>query len=195
VKQAIEWRIFCGFELPADLRARLDDHIRRLREAVTAARASWSRPDNSHLTVKFFGNVAVDRLRQISEAAELSVKQLPPFSLEIARTGVFPGVNRARVLWIGVNDLSGQLTTLHRTLEEQCELLGFPREDRAYRPHLTIARIRTPEGARKLAELHVQTAFNPCHITLDELVVFRSEPGTHGSKYTAISRHRLRQSS
>jgi 2'-5' RNA ligase len=194
VKQTIEWRIFCGFELPAELRARLEEHIRGLREAVGDARATWSRPENSHLTIKFFGNVAVDRLPQISEATELAARQFSPLPIEIAKPGVFPNVNRARVLWIGVNDPSGQLAMLHETFEEQCELRGFPREDRAYRPHLTIARIRIPEGARHLAELHVQAEFKPCHITLDELVAFRSEPGRQGSKYTAISRHRLLQS-
>jgi hypothetical protein len=56
---------------------------------------------------------------------------------------------------------------------------------------LTIARIRTPEGARQLAEAHMRTEFKPSQITLKELVVFRSEPSSKGSTYTPISTHPL----
>ena len=187
----MEWRTFCAFELSADLRSQLEAHISRLRETVPDVRASWSRPENTHLTLKFFGNVPVDNLPQISAAAERAVKDFSPIQIEVAKTGVFPNANRARVLWIGVNDPSRDLAKLQRTLEEQCELEGFPKEDRAFKPHLTIARIRTPEGARELANAHLRTDFKPSHITLNELIVFRSEPSSKGSRYTPISKHLL----
>ena len=187
----MEWRTFCAFELSADLRSQLEAHISRLQETVPDVRASWSRPENTHLTLKFFGNVAVDKLPQISAAAERAVKDFSPIQIEVAKTGVFPNANRARVLWIGVNDPSRDLAKLQRTLEEQCELEGFPKEDRAFKPHLTIARIRTPEGARELANAHLRTDFKPSHITLNELIVFRSEPSSKGSRYTPISKHLL----
>lgn len=187
----MEWRTFCAFELPLDLRAQLEEQIRRLRSSVPDVRASWSRPENTHLTLKFFGNVPVDKLPRISAAAEEAVKHFSPIPIEISKTGVFPNVNRARVLWIGVNDSSGELARLQRMLEEQCEIAGFPKEDRAFKPHLTIARIRNPDGARQLAEAHMRTEFKPSEITLNELIVFRSEPSSKGSKYTSISQHPL----
>ncbi|HET7287029.1 MAG TPA: 2'-5' RNA ligase family protein, partial [Pyrinomonadaceae bacterium] len=66
---------------------------------------------------------------------------------------------------------------------------GFPKEDRAYRPHLTIARLRKPE--RRLADTHLQMTFEPIAVPVHELIVFRSELSSKGSKYTAISRHQL----
>jgi 2'-5' RNA ligase len=187
----MEWRTFCAFELPAELRTELETHIRRLRESVPDVRASWSRPQNTHLTLKFFGNVAVDKLPRISDAAERAVKNFSPIRIEVAKTGVFPNANRARVLWIGVNDPSGDLIKLQRVLDEQCELEGSPKEDRAFKPHLTVARIRTPEGARELANAHLQMEFKPSQLTLTELVLFRSEPSSKGSRYTPISKHPL----
>jgi 2'-5' RNA ligase len=190
----MEWRTFCAFELPYDLRVQLEDWIRRLRDNVPDVRASWSRPENTHLTLKFFGNVPVDRLPRISAAADHAAKHFAPIRIEVAKAGVFPNVNRARVLWVGVNDSSGELARLQRILEEQCEIAGFPKEDRAFKPHLTIARIRTPEGARQLAEAHLRMEFESSEITLNELIVFRSEPSSKGSKYTPISRHPLSRS-
>ena len=90
-----------------------------------------------------------------------------------------------------MSDPAGRLSALHERIEKECAAQGFEKEDRAYRPHLTIARIRKPEGARRLAETHLQMAFAPIVINLKELVVFRSELSSKGSKYTAISIHHL----
>lgn len=180
-----EWRTFCAIELPEQVRARLQDHVRRLREAVPDASASWSKPENVHLTLKFFGNVRKDALPRISEAAERTAREFLPFSIRVGNTGAF----RAQVLWIGVEDPSGQLSKLQRRFEEECAREGFAKEDRAYKPHLTIARIRRPEGARKLAETHRQTEFAFTEIRVNELVLFRSQLSPKGSIYTVISKH------
>jgi 2'-5' RNA ligase len=100
------WRVFCAIELPNEVRARLEHHVVRLRKEVPDAAASWSRVENIHLTLKFFGNVAVDRIPQISEAAQRAVKKFSKFQIVVGDTGVFPRPSRAQVLWIGVSDPS-----------------------------------------------------------------------------------------
>ena len=187
-----EWRVFCAAELPAAVRARLQDHILRLQKEVPGAAASWSRVENIHLTLKFFGNVVVKRIARISEAAERVVRQFSTFQIGIGETGVFPKPSRPQVLWIGVSDPSGQLSALQEKFENECAAEGFEKEGRAYRPHLTIARLRKPEGARHLADAHLQMKFEPIEVELKELVVFRSELSPKGSKYTVISAADLR---
>jgi 2'-5' RNA ligase len=174
----LSWRVFCAVELPPEVRAQLEDHIARLRKAVPDVAASWSRVENIHLTLKFFGNVDVDRIEATSAAIDRAVKNVAPFDISIGKTGTF----RTQVLWIGVTDPSGTLSTLH-------EKLGS--EDRAYRPHLTIARIRRPEGARRLADAHLQMQFENLNVAVKEIVLFRSELSPKGSKYTSISTHKL----
>ena len=191
MSQRNEWRVFCAVELPDVVRARLEDHILRLRKEVPDAAASWSRVENIHLTLKFFGNVEVKRIQRIAEAAERAVKEFSAFRIGVGETGVFPRASRPQVLWIGVNDPSRQLSALQEKFENECDVEGFPKENRAYRPHLTIARLRRPEGARRLADAHLAMRFEPIEIDLKELVVFRSELSPKGSKYTAISRHQV----
>ena len=183
------WRVFCAVELPPQVRAQLQDHIARLRQEIPDVPASWTRVENIHLTLKFFGNVAVDRIETISAAMDRAVKDLSPFEIIIGKTGAF----RAQVLWIGVNDPSGKLAALHERIESECAAEGFEKEGRAYRPHLTIARIRHPEGARRLADTHLQMEFTASTLTINDLVLFRSELSPKGSKYTAISHHRLHE--
>jgi 2'-5' RNA ligase len=191
MKAQQEWRVFCAVELPADVRARLEEHIARLRKEVPDAAASWSRVENIHLTLKFFGNVALDRIAKISAAATRTTEQFSKFQIDVGNTGVFPRPSRAQVLWIGVSDPTSKLAVLQKRFEEECAVEGFEKEDRAYRPHLTIARIRRPEGARQLADTHLKMTFEPIAVPINELIVFRSELSSKGSRYTPISHHPL----
>ena len=186
-----EWRVFCAVELPDAVRARLEDHVRRLRKALPDTAASWSRVENIHLTLKFFGNVEMKRIQKISEAAERAVREFSTFQIGVGGTGVFPRPSRPQVLWIGVEDPSGQLSALQEKFEDECAAEGFPKEDRAYKPHLTIARLRKPEGSRRLAEAHLAMRFEPVEIGVNEIVVFRSELSPKGSRYTPLSQHRV----
>jgi 2'-5' RNA ligase len=183
------WRLFCAVELPDDVRARLQEHIARLRKEFPDAAASWSRVENIHLTLKFFGNVAVDRIPQISAAATRTTEQFSKFEIEVGKTGVFPRPSRPQVLWIGVSDPSGQLSKLQQQFESECAAAGFEKEERAYRPHLTIARLRKPET--RLANTHLQMTFDPIAVKVNELILFRSELSSKGSRYTALSHHHL----
>lgn len=194
MKAATSWRIFCAVELPDDVRAQLQDHILQLRKDIPEVAASWSRVENIHLTLKFFGNLALDQLAEISAAASRTVKDFSPFQVSVGKTGVFPRSSRAQVLWIGLSDPSGKLLALQQSFENECATEGFPKEGRAFQPHLTIARIRRPEGARRLAEAHLRMNFTLVEVSVTELIIFRSELSSKGSKYTAISRHQLSSS-
>jgi 2'-5' RNA ligase len=181
--------MFCAVELPEEVRARLQQHIATLRKEIPDAAASWSRVENIHLTLKFFGNVTVDRIPGISAAAERAVSGIAPFTIDVGNTGVFPRPSRAQVLWIGVSDPSRQLSALQHQVETECATEGFPKEDRAYRPHLTIARLRKPESARRLADAHLNLDFPSIAVPLHKLILFRSELSSKGSRYTPISHH------
>lgn len=185
------WRIFCAVELPPDVRLRLQEHVRKVRTEIPDVAASWTCVENIHLTLKFFGNVNVDRISKISTAASHAAREFSAFEISVGSTGVFPKPSRAQVLWIGVNDPSGKLLALQKGLEKEFASVGFQKDDRAFRPHLTIARIRRPEGARQLADAHLKTEFKSQDIKVSELIVFRSELSSTGSKYTAISKHEL----
>jgi len=189
-----QWRVFCAAELPTHLHERIHDHITKLKTLVPDAHASWGRPENTHLTLKFLGNVAHSRITRISAAADRAVTNCSPLNIVIGDSGVFPGVSRARVLWIGVADPDGELDQLHNRFENECVQEGFEKETRAFRPHLTVARIRRPEGSRPLAETHLKNKFADVIVPVTELVVFRSELSSSGSKYTPLSRHPLKMS-
>jgi 2'-5' RNA ligase len=186
------WRIFAAIELPARLQNRIQRQIQQLQAAVPENKASWSRPENIHLTIKFFGNVDQKRFAPISTAASQVVSHLERFEILIGGTGAFPKVTQPRVLWIGIEDPTGKLARLQELFEIECAAEGFEKEMRDFRPHLTIARLRRPEGARAVAEINQKLGFESMTVEVNELVVFRSEPSSKGSMYTALSRHRIK---
>ncbi len=185
------WRVFCAIDLAVSVRTRLMGQIKRLRESVPHAQASWSREENIHLTLKFLGAIQISRLSNLSNAAARAVADFPPFQITLEETGVFPRHGTPRVLWIGIKDESGKLAEFHSRLEEECAREGFTREERPFRPHLTIARLRKPQGGRELALAHEEQHFEPTEVIVSELLVIRSQLSGAGSKYSVISSHRL----
>lgn len=186
-----KWRVFYAVELTAEVRQRIQEHIARLRDAVPDAGAGWNRDDKLHLTIKFLGDVATERVADLSLAAERAVAGLKPFALAAEGCGAFPRRGQPRVLWIGIRDSTEELARLYTRLEEECAGQGFAREPRPFHPHLTIARLRNPKHATRLAASHKEPGFARMEFSVSELVLIRSELSSEGSRYTEISRHQL----
>jgi RNA 2',3'-cyclic 3'-phosphodiesterase len=183
------FRTFIAIELPPRVRARVAQHIVCLRQELPDVRASWSREDNLHLTLKFLGDVLVSDIPKVSDAVASATKSVSGFELIFSDCGTFPPHGRPGVLWIGTQ--ASGLQALHAAVEAELAEAGFPRESRPFHPHLTIARLRPSQGAGQLAELHKSLGFAPIDFDVSEVVVFRSELLKDGSKHTAISRHEL----
>ena len=191
------YRTFIAIELPPDIRHRITEHIDQLRTAFPHVRASWSRAHNLHLTLKFLGDISVSRIPSLSDACDEAARQIAPFELLVKGSGTFPPHGKPKVLWIGIEDAAASsggnsLLSLHAAIEDRCAAAGFARESRAYHPHLTTARLREAKDSRPLAEQHKQIDFPPQTFAVTEIVLFRSELSSQGSKHTALSRHALR---
>ena len=185
----MSWRIFCAIELPATLRKLLLQHVTSLKQTVPEARATWARETNLHLTLKFLGEIPETTVADFSAAVSRAVADMKAFSIRIEGNGAFPSHGSARVLWIGINDYTGELAELHAKLEEESAQVGFAREARPFHPHLTIARLRNPQHARTLALAHKHMEFDAMEIAVTELLVIRSELSSAGSRYSIVSRH------
>jgi len=184
-------RVFCAVELPGSIRASAGEHIEALRRLAPDVRAGWERPEKLHITLKFLGEIEQARVSALAEAACAAARSLEPFDLSVEGAGAFPPRGPARVLWLGLKDSAGALALLQRRLEEECVARGFAREARPFKAHVTIARLRRPTGARRLAALHEEKGFARAEFSVRDLVLIRSELGRGGSRYTELSRHPL----
>ena len=186
-----QWRVFCAIDIPNEVRGKIDQHIAELKRLVPDSGASWTRTENMHLTLKFMGNVPKLSVEKLSKAAARAVSNEAAFEIVARGAGSFPQSGQPRVPWIGLEDIAGKLAELHARLEAEAFEEGFAREERAFHPHLTVARLRKPHHARALATEHKTLGFEPVAIRVGELSVIRSELHPKGSRYTLVSRHEL----
>lgn len=135
-------RLFLAINLDPDVRRDVIDATTPLRDAAPSL--TWADESRLHLTMKFLGTQPPDAVAPIASAMTDVAARHRSFALRVAEVGAFPNFRRARVVWMGVAR-DPRLELLHHDVEVACEQLGYELEGRAFRPHLTLARV--PERA------------------------------------------------
>ena len=184
-------RIFLALDISDASRAACNAHNASLRRSFPDARVGWERPEKLHITLKFLGSTGVDTLEKLQGGMAAIVTRQRPFQLRLSRPGVFPSSSRPRILWIGLEDQSGAVAPLHEEIEGACVSLGFKREDKQFRPHITIGRIRDPRGAVELARSHLETEIEPVGFEVADVVIYESKLHSTGSVYSVVARAQL----
>jgi len=134
-------RAFVAIELPEDLKEHIYSRTRSLREVARSVK--WVPAENLHITLKFLGSTEAKLLPAIEEALRTAAAGHGAFEMAFAGAGAFPGVQRPRVVWAGVEVPEG-LAGLQRDVESALVPLGFEPEDRPFSPHLTLGRVKQP---------------------------------------------------
>jgi RNA 2',3'-cyclic 3'-phosphodiesterase len=179
------WRSFFAVELSTEIAAGVRRIQGGLRERMLGV--SWVRPEGIHLTLRFLGEVDPDRIEGIASKAEECVKGRGPFIIGIRGCGGFPNARHPRVIWIGVDDPSGELKGLQATVEKGMEEMGFTREERDYNPHLTIGRLRSGKSSTGVAQaLEAMKEDNLGTMEVREICLFRSHLKPTGAEYTKL---------
>ena len=182
-------RTFISIPLPADVREAIGEFAALLRPYAGPAR--WEDPRKLHLTLKFLGETGEGLLGEILRAMRAAAAGAVPFTLTIGGFGAFPSLARPRVLWIGCDDPGGTLLKIQGGLERELRALGFAEEERAFHPHVTIARSRDVGAPTHLTSLPKSVTFDPRHTLVTEIFLMKSVLQPAGSEYTVIGSIRL----
>jgi 2'-5' RNA ligase len=134
-------RLFVAVEVPPAACRAVEEAVEPWRTAFPRAR--WVSRERWHVTLKFLGPVSPAGLEQVSRAVAEVAATTAPFTTSLASLGAFPSTRRARVLWAGLDDPEGGMGDLARALDASLSP-AFPREHRAFHPHLTVARCDPP---------------------------------------------------
>lgn len=191
-------RLFVAVELPAGAQESLAATVGQLR-GLTPAGVRWVNPAGIHLTLKFLGEVDGGMVEPLvgalqEAAAGMDMTALP---LHLDGLGVFPNRREPRVIWAGVGGDLDTLAEVQRRVEAAAARLGLARERRAFRPHLTLGRVRDgvdPAARRELgavvaeqgASLAAEYAWE-----VEEISLIRSVLTPQGAVYTTLVTARL----
>jgi 2'-5' RNA ligase len=179
------FRAFIAFDLPE----RILSFLAKVQQGLKAYgfKVKWVRPENIHLTLKFLGNTDTADTDKILGAISNAVKNTEPLSLAVEGIGVFPDVRRPRIIWAGLKGQMEVLLELQRALDGYLMSLGFPKETRPFRGHLTLGRIK---GRIRSAQMDkaVQKfeGFESDPFKVNEIFLFKSDLKPTGAVYSKV---------
>ncbi|MDH7601244.1 MAG: RNA 2',3'-cyclic phosphodiesterase [Armatimonadota bacterium] len=142
-------RTFVAVLLADELKSRISEVQEQAKKL--APDVKWVEPENFHITLKFLGNVREDALAGVLSAVEDAVKDYQKFEVSVAGVGAFPNPKNARVVWVGVESGQERLASLAATIDAKLAELGFPREERDFKSHITIGRVKSKKHLGALA--------------------------------------------
>jgi len=178
-------RTFIAFKLPKNIIS----SIRKIQEDIKsyAFKVRWVNPEKIHLTLKFLGNINYTDIGKVSESIINTVNSHAPISLAVKGAGVFPGIKRPYVIWVGITGEIKKLTGIQNDIEENLEKLGFPREKRPFKGHLTFGRIKGKINPKKLLDAMKEIEkFESELFIADKIFLFKSDLKSTGSVYTEL---------
>ncbi|HYX52866.1 MAG TPA: RNA 2',3'-cyclic phosphodiesterase [Candidatus Limnocylindrales bacterium] len=179
-------RLFVALDIPGPIRSKLSGYMDRVRGY--SPESKWARVEGLHVTLKFIGEVKDEKLEAIKAA--LADAKAPPFQVAFEGIGFFPNTRAPRVFWAGVN-ADDSLSRLANSVDDALVKIGYEPEDKAYHPHLTLARARERElrALTPLLESEDQPHFGT--MTAREFFLYQSHTGRGGSRYDKLETFRL----
>ena len=178
-------RLFFAIELGESLLDLLEETTAPRR--AEAPELAWVARDRRHLTLKFLGDVDEAAASKLVEAADQAAALHRPLEMSVREVGAFPNFRRARVVWIGVEQ-EPRLELLHHDLEIACAQQGFDVEGRPFRPHITLARVRTPLPVARLRALArvARRVRMRMTVPVERITLFESTLAPAGARYRRI---------
>ncbi len=190
-------RLFIAVDLSIQVVERLATLQAELNATVAdqwgeAVRLGTVKAPNIHLTLKFLGDTAPEMLPVIQETLRVLCRPLFPFEVECRGVGAFPELARAQILWAGVDETSAEvLGLLHRALQRDLVKIGVEKERRPFRPHVTLARVKSEESRSFEELLTPLEAVSFGKSFIKDLILFESRLEPSGARYEVVDRFSL----
>lgn len=150
---------------------------------------SWVPQKNYHITLNFLGDVDPERLPILKNVLDELVQHHSSFSLKLNGLGAFPGLKEGRVIWMDVQN-SKLLRSLQADCEQRLKEVGFVLEERDYKPHLTLARLRNPRNLADLLSPLIKQKFGELKVL--KVTLFESKLSGPFPVYEALEKFDLK---
>ena len=186
-------RLFVAINFPADVRDALYGATQPLRDAAPRG-VGWLKPEGIHLTLKFLGDVDEARVGTVVELLAAVAARHAPVRIVVGGVGAFPSLARPRVVWVGV-EATPRLELLQHDVESACATLGFEVEGRAFRPHVTLGRVRprADGGALRALQAAADRTAPSADVLATTLDLMHSTLMPGGARHDAVARLPFRE--
>jgi 2'-5' RNA ligase len=176
-------RAFFAWELPAGAKAALGALAAELRGRPDGDAVRWVRSESYHVTLRFLGNVETADVPALVAAVQAELAAAKPFEVVLGAAHAFPSARQPRVVVVALEP-GAPLAALAERVEAGVVAAGLPAERRRFRAHLTLGRVRS----RRLPALDDAQPLDAGVLGMHEVVLFQSDLGRDGSRYTPLAR-------
>jgi 2'-5' RNA ligase len=177
----VKFRLFLGLPLAAAFQREVEPLIEKLRQSYPQIR--WVKAGEIHATLHFFGSVGEGEIPKISEVVRRASEKAAPLRLSLGGIGAFPNAARPRVVWLGMSGEVERLRKLQSEIERGLRGAGYPCEDREFKAHLTLGRVKEEKRAVGLESVDF---LGTAEREVAELVLFRSHLTPEGAHYERV---------
>ncbi len=180
-------RSFLAFELPEFVKEELSGLIRSFNRGVSKVR--WVKRENMHLTVLFLGNINEETIPAMAEDISDICERFSPFIVRMKGVGCFPNIRNPKVIWVGIDGEIERMAKFYESLVMNLSKYGIKQENRTYRPHLTLGRIKGNSNIRDrmVGMISKGREITDKEFILQELVLFKSDLRPQGPIYTKLN--------
>ena len=182
-------RLFIAIELPSNI----IDGLRNVQEELKdkSNKLSWAKPENIHLTLKFLGDTETGKIDSMVNILEGIAGKSFSFEISVKGVGTFPAAGTPRVIWVGIEENKDMLQ-LYNNIEEGLAALGFEKERRDFKPHLTIGRIKFLNDRAGLRRgLEKVAGLNLARFAVAGFALFKSTLTPEGAIHTKLKEYTL----
>ena len=182
-------RLFIAIELPSNI----IDGLRNVQEELKdkSNKSSWAKPENIHLTLKFLGDTETGKIDSMVNILEGIAGRSFSFEISVKGVGTFPAAGNPRVIWVGIEENKDMLQ-LYNNIEEGLAALGFEKERRDFKPHLTLGRIKfLNDRAGLKRRLEKVAGLNLGRVAVAGFALFKSTLTPEGAIHTRLKEYTL----
>lgn len=177
-------RAFIAIAIPSTVQKVVNDLQHDLQS--TCPDVKWVDPKQAHLTLNFLGDIEKDKAQATILMMKQHLGRTKSFILELADAGAFPNTRKPQVLWIGIKDTSHALKELAGILSHQLQMFGFAKEDREFKAHITIGRVRSAKNIAALSKRILQVSVPPIEYPIAKVTLYKSSLTSDGPLYEEI---------
>src|SRR3989344_3361192 len=186
-------RSFIALELPV----KIIDGLKKIQDELKDGtnKVAWAKPENIHLTLKFLGDIEAYKIDSIARLLEGAAAKSCSFDISVKGVGTFPAAGNPRVIWVGIEQSGvggSELGELYDNLEHKFAAIGFPKEERTFKPHLTLGRIKLLKDKKVFKErLEEFKDREVGQFTVHSLCFFKSRLTPEGAIHTRLKEYTL----
>ena len=189
-------RLFVAIPVPEVIRQEIVIVQEEMLSLVASGVVRWTKAEQIHLTLKFLGNVSVERIDDLKSSVQKVCANHFPVPLRAEGLGFFPNAYSPRVIWVGITDQDKRLQDLQKSIERAVDQFAARPKVEQFVGHLTLGRFGNPRSSKSEKLMRRSLTMSSRLFgewTAHEIQIMRSESLPSGARHTLLANFRLRK--